>query len=92
MKVNLKSEESIVNNDTVTRISNQSESNYYIVVKSRLKVLEPGRSMGVATANVERITDKIDDIILYHSKILETFQNAQEDKEIIQTQNDSLDQ
>jgi len=78
MKINIKSKQSITTEDNITVIKNIGQnSDYYIIAKNNLKILKSGQVFRTRCNDCEFITDKIDDIILYHSDALKAFQDSQ---------------
>lgn len=83
MKINIKLKESITIEDGVTIIKNiEQNSDYYIITKNNLKILKSGQVFRARCNDCEFITDKIDDIILYHSDALKAFQDSQKPQPI----------
>lgn len=92
MKINIKSEESITVEDGVAVINNTDlNSNYYVITKNKLRVLNSNQCMRILSKNCEFITDKIDDIILYYPDALSSFQSRHIKSEPITEENTDLD-
>jgi hypothetical protein len=78
MKINIQPryKHCIKTENNITVIKNLSSvSDYYIVSKNNLKIVNPGRTFRVLSTNCEIVTDKLDDIILYYPDALSKFQS-----------------
>lgn len=76
MKVNIKDTDLITidTQDNISKITNNSDVNFYIIIGERLFVAAAGSNLSTLTNNIVLITDVIDDIILYYPDALSSFQ------------------
>lgn len=84
--INIKIKSTYTIRDSVIAIDNNSNGNYYVVIKDTLRVIKPSAKTIIGVNNLDILTDTIDDIILYHSNALSKFQNDQYNQKSLQAE------
>ncbi len=80
MNINIKEDSNItvVDQDNICHINcNDGNCKCYVVIGSRLHVLECDRHLMCRSSDIRMVTDSIEDIMLYHSNALKAFQDSQ---------------
>jgi hypothetical protein len=82
MNINIKEESDIVVTDhgRICDVICGGICRCYVVIESKLHVLECGKSVSTSSSSLKMVTDSIEDVMLYHLDALQSFQRVYKDK------------